>query len=216
MNKLSIVNHTQKISSPTKDCSSGIFRLSVNKCKIKAFKKFRKLVESETKNSKINPTANSRDFINAYFESKENRKERYGFAYGKTLFCDDNLKFNLSKLGNPIDVIHMNIESQGVNGTMLLIAGALTSFPWHDEDLSLASINYLHWGADKIWIIIHRKSTCIFRQAIIDDFAQYEKIRCSNPLKHKNYLTNLKWLDAHKIKYSIVSSLNVRFLTLSI
>lgn len=212
MKQLSVENHTQKVSPPTKDCSTGIFRLSVIKCKVKCFKKFKKLVADETKNLKISPTANSRDIINEYLETKEKRKGRYGYAYGKTLFYDDILKFNLSKLANPIDVIHMNIESEGVNGTMLLIGGAFTCFPWHDEDLSLASINYLHWGADKIWIIIHEESTDTFRQTITEDFAQYEKSVCSNPLKHKNYLTSLKWLDDHNIKYSIVSSLNIRFL----
>lgn len=215
MNKLSVENHTQKVSPPTEDCSTGIFRLSVNKCKVKCFKKFKKIVANETKSLKIRPTANSRDIINEYLETKT-RKERYGFVYGKTLFCDDILKFNLSKLANPIDVMHMNIESKGVNGTMLLIGGAFTSFPWHDEDLSLASINYLHWGADKIWIIIQKESTDTFRQTITEDFAQYENVVCSNPLKHKNYLTSLKWLADHNIKYSIVSSLIVRFLILSI
>lgn len=98
-------------------------------------------------------------------------------------------------------------KEAGVNRTMLMIAGSDTLFTWHNEDMDLASINYMHWGATKYWVIVHRKFTDKFRKALIRDFASTELTPCKNPIKHKNYTTDLQWLEDNGIEYSIVSSI---------
>lgn len=78
---------------------------------------------------------------------------------------------NVMRLFNPIELAFQQFEYLGVNRAMLLIAGPHTCFFWHDEDMELAAINYMHWGAPKIWIIVHRKSTEDFRIKLKNDFA---------------------------------------------
>lgn len=154
-----------------------------------------------------------REYINAYWKSNgDGRPERYGFVYEKSLFKDNVEKLNISNLGNPIESTYDTQPVEGVNSTMILIAGSHTSFPWHNENKDLASINYMHYGADKYWVAIHRKSTSDFREKLIHAFKPFELMKnCSNPIKHKNYGTSLDWLDANQIEYSIVSFISNLF-----
>lgn len=112
---------------------------------------------------------------------------------------------NVMQLHNPIELTFEQFQHLGVNRAMLVVAGPHTCFFWHDEDMELAAINYMHWGAPKIWVIIHRDSITKFREKLNRAFAPFEKNNCANPMKHKKYMTNLKWLDDNQIKYSIVS-----------
>lgn len=124
----------------------------MNPCKAKTFKEFDELVRNESKkmeNSNIKPSANLREFVNEYFTTGKKRTGRYAYIYNKSLFCDSSTKIDLSKLVNPIDAIHNNNKNvHGVNGPMILIGGILTCLPWHDENYTLASINFLHFGDD--------------------------------------------------------------------
>lgn len=203
LSNLKVENYTQYISP--KNFESGIFKMRMNPCKEKTFREFRKVDTKETENSKGKPIASLRKFVKEYFTPNKKRTGRYGYIYDKSLFCNSSKKINLSKLVNPIDAIHNNQNVHGVNGPMILIGGVLTCFPWHDEDYTLASINFLHFGDDKIWIMIHVESSKKFREDVTKEFGRYEKKPCSNPLAHKCYLTTLQWLDEHQIKYSVVS-----------
>lgn len=117
---------------------------------------------------------------------------------------------NISKLWNPLENTYETIPVDGVNRTMILVAGKDTSFSWHNEDMDLASINYMHVGADKYWLAVHRgKPTRDFREKVIKSFAPFESKKCSNPIKHKLYQTSLEWLDANKIEYSIVCFISI-------
>lgn len=148
-----------------------------------------------------------REYINAYWRSNgDNRPQRYGYEYNKTLFKDEVKKMNISKLWNPLESTYDTNPIDGVNRTMILVGGEHTSFSWHNEDMDLASINYMHFGADKYWLAVHRgKPTRDFREKLIESFAPFEDKKCSNPIKHKLYQTSLEWLDKNNIEYSIVS-----------
>lgn len=145
-------------------------------------------------------------FIEKFWAShRTDRPQRYAFEWDKTLFNDEIKKLNLRTLWNPIDQLYLtNAVSKGVNRSMILVSGPDTAFPWHNEDLDLGSINYMHWGATKIWVFVHHKSTDKFREALIRDFGPTEENKCKNPVKHKNYLTDIQWLIDNEIEYSIV------------
>lgn len=147
-----------------------------------------------------------RQYIDAYWQSQgDGRPCRYGFVYDcKGLFNDKVTKMNVMRLFNPIEFTYKQVQHNGVNRAMFVIAGPHTCFFWHEEDMRLAAINYMHWGAPKIWIIIHRESITKFCKKLNRSFAPCEKTNCPNPMKHKKYMTNLKWLDDNEIKYSIV------------
>lgn len=126
-------------------------------------------------------------YIEAYWNSHNvDRPQRYAFEWDESLFNDEIKKLNLRHLWNPIDQLYLtNAMSQGVNRSMILVSGPDTVFPWHNEDLDLASINYMHWGATKIWVFVHHNSTDRFREALIRDFSSTESVKCNNPVKHK-------------------------------
>lgn len=150
-----------------------------------------------------------RQYIENYWASHHGgRPQRYAYLYDTSLFNDEIKKLNLKNLWNPLDQTYYTMAKEaGVNRTMLMIAGSDTLFTWHNEDMDLASINYMHWGAPKYWVIVHRKFTDKFRKALIRDFASTELTPCKNPIKHKNYTTDLQWLEDNGIEYSIVSSI---------
>lgn len=51
------------------------------------------------------------------------------------------------------------------------MAGPDSFFVWHTDDLDLASINFMHWGSRKLWIVVHASSSAAFRDALIRDFS---------------------------------------------
>lgn len=153
-----------------------------------------------------------RGYIETYWASHDQKRpQRYAYAYDSSLFNDKIKKINLNNLSNPLMQTYEKFKMPGVNRTMVLVSGAHTSFYWHNEDLDLGSINYMHWGAIKLWVIVHRNSSDKFRNALIRDFAPTEIEPCKNPVKHKNYLTDLQWLDENNIEYSIVSTTYFEF-----
>lgn len=155
-----------------------------------------------------------REYIKTYWANHHvNRPQRFVCVYDISLFNNKIKKMNIAALFNPLEMTRfMNIDSRpsissGVNSTMIITSCPDTSFTWHDEDLDLGSINYMHWGATKHWVIAHASSSDKLRDALIRDFRPSEPTECANPIKHKNYLTDLEWLDDNDIQYSIVSSI---------
>ena len=60
--------------------------------------------------------------------------------------------WNISKLDN---LLWQRLKSKGilpgVNSPYLYLGMWRASFAWHVEDMDLYSINFLHWGAEKVW-----------------------------------------------------------------
>lgn len=46
---------------------------------------------------------------------------------------------------------HVPDTINGINVPWLYLGMLFASFAWHNEDNYLYSINYMHWGAPKIW-----------------------------------------------------------------
>ena len=105
-------------------------------------------------------------------------------------------------------------KMQGITTPFLYIGRQGTTFGHHREDYDLLSINYLHHGANKIWIVIppmygpkldalaikllaKRCNYC--SRGKPDDELDFG--RCDLPLRHKSLLFSPEILDANGIPY---------------
>lgn len=70
--------------------------------------------------------------------------------HSKTLFEECSGAWNLSTLDTVLRR-KLNVVMGGINSPMLYMGMWRASFAWHVEDCDLYSINYLHYGADKVW-----------------------------------------------------------------
>ncbi len=48
----------------------------------------------------------------------------------------------------------LNVVMGGINSPMLYMGMWRASFAWHVEDYDLYSINYLHYGAEKVGLMM--------------------------------------------------------------
>lgn len=215
LKKFRLESHINYLNSP-KEAPPGIFtfdRIDDNLKKNQSYHSYRNSFKTDPPlPSTLREFSSPRQYIDAYWKIHEtcdpHKKpiERYAYAWNGSIFDDRIQKLNLSKIGNALSNLNYQMLSQGVNKSILLIAGKGTSFPWHLEDRNLASILYHHFGADKYWVFIHPKSRFDFEARIKSDFEPFETHPCANTLKHKRYITDLNWLDRHEIEYSMVSS----------
>lgn len=198
--------------------TSGVFYMTATSCKRSTYESFKDVCQTEneknSENSSLKGINEPFEYIKKYWSNmvptkkqlKNERVERYAYEWKSTTLFDDRIKkLNLSNLDNALD---KTLEQQiyfGINTTMILVGGIETTFPWHTEDDDLASINYHHDGDDKYWVFVWPESREDFVAAAKRDFASFESIPCSNPLKHKRYFTDLEWLKKNNIRFSVVS-----------
>lgn len=64
-------------------------------------------------------------------------------------------EWNINGLSTILDgmVDEYGVAIPGVNTAYLYFGMWKTSFAWHTEDMDLYSINYLHFGAPKLWSV---------------------------------------------------------------
>lgn len=64
-------------------------------------------------------------------------------------------EWNIGHLNSVLDVIEEDcgVSIQGVNTPYLYFGMWKTTFSWHTEDMDLYSINYLHFGEPKSWLV---------------------------------------------------------------
>lgn len=192
---------------------SGIFKFIRKKAELKqnqTFFSYQRAIQNDAEPSEsFSNVTNPREFIEEYWRLHTEPNtikhiERYAFAWNGSIFDDRVTKMNLAKFNNALEFANGN-NCKGITKSMLLIGGKVTSFKWHTEDHDLASILYHHQGGDKFWVIIHPKSRSVFDAEFKKAFALFGERKCSNPLKHKSYSTDLKWMNDKNIEYSIVS-----------
>jgi hypothetical protein len=72
----------------------------------------------------------------------------------------------------------------------------------HIDEYDLISLNYLHYGAPKIWYIIHPSSYSKFEE-LVNKLKLFSDISssCLSPLQHKTLLIKPSFLNLYSIEY---------------
>lgn len=173
-----------------------------------SFKEFAKKIKEKPgdKNMQLKDKMTAQEYIDAFWKQESFPEYYYGVQFSNSLFNENIKHFNIKELGTSIESSMRNALMCGVNETMIIIGTPGSIFLWHDEDGGSAAINYLHEGPPKIWIIINPSSTKKFERIIREIYSEFDASfsTCENPLKHKTYMTDLKFLEENNIEYDVV------------
>ncbi|KAG0640393.1 JmjC domain, hydroxylase-domain-containing protein [Tuber brumale] len=153
----------------------------------------------------------------AYWRTLTYSNPLYGADMPGSLFDDSTTSWNVAKLENLLDCLGKKLP--GVNTAYLYLGMWRSTFAWHLEDVDLYSINYIHFGAPKQWYSISREDKPKFEQVMRGKFFSfsfqsapsltYDRVvgiwpndskKCSQFLRHKNYLVSPSLLLGHGIK----------------
>ncbi|KZO99524.1 JmjC-domain-containing protein [Calocera viscosa TUFC12733] len=115
----------------------------------------------------------------------------YGADMKGSLFTDETTSWNVSKLPNPLSRLLgiTNRKLPGVNTPYLYFGMWRAAFAWHVEDMDLYSINYIHFGAPKLWWAIPSEKAKAFERTMKGYFPADAKT-CSQFLRHKSFLVS--------------------------
>lgn len=129
----------------------------------------------------------------------------YGADVEKSLFDDSCSVWNMKKLGSILDYVSEDygVTLAGINTPFLYFGMWKSSFSWHTEDMDLYSMNYIHWGAPKIWLTIPLKYGKMFEDLACSLFPSSHRI-CANFLRHKTTLIGPDVLRQHGIPFNRV------------
>lgn len=88
----------------------------------------------------------------------------------------------------------------GINVPYLYGGKSNTFFTIHVEDANLYSLNYLHSGYPKVWIVVNGQHQTQLESAFAADLP-WETRQCPEYLQHKNILLTESWLTSKGIPY---------------
>lgn len=135
-----------------------------------------------------------------FWQTVTNNTQLYGADVPGSLFKDDIKGWNLNKLDCMLTRV-LDAEGKkipGVNTAYLYFGTWRSTFPWHTEDKDLASINYLHFGAAKMWYCIPPKDRDKFEKLMRNKFP--DRSICPEFLRHKAILAMPSWLEKNGVQ----------------
>ena len=88
-----------------------------------------------------------------YWKNVTFNQPLYGADIPGSLTDENVEEWNINHLNTILDTLvdEYGVSIPGVNTAYLYFGMWKTSFAWHTEDMDLYSINYLHFGAPKVW-----------------------------------------------------------------
>lgn len=110
--------------------------------------------------------------------------------------CSDSI---LDDLKQPPQII-----INGINTPFLYFGGWMSTFAFHTEDQDLYSINYLHFGAPKVWVTIAMEDGAKFEK-LVDSMFKEDKKKCSAHIRHKEVVISPDILEKNGIRCDRVS-----------
>ena len=104
-------------------------------------------------------------------------------SHGHTLFEDCSGQWNLSSLPTMIKE-KIKRKLPGINSPYLYMGMWRAMFPWHVEDMDLYSINFLHWGAPKLWYAVPASHSGALER-LAESLHPGQAMECPQFLRHK-------------------------------
>lgn len=127
----------------------------------------------------------------------------YGADLQGSLFADKETPWNVSCLPNLLNRCALTKELPGVNSPYLYFGMYGATFAWHVEDMDLFSINYIHFGAPKLWYSVPQRHAERFETALAGYFPQ-DAQRCGQFLRHKSFTMSPSQLANDKIPVNML------------
>lgn len=121
----------------------------------------------------------------------------YGADMPGSLFDDSTESWNVAKLDDMLNTLPVKIP--GVNSAYLYCGMWKSTFAWHLEDMDLYSINYIHFGAPKLWYSISQEDKDKFFNLMCDIWPEEFK-NCREFLRHKTFHASPSFLQSHGIR----------------
>ncbi|KAK3918923.1 Lysine-specific demethylase 4 [Frankliniella fusca] len=99
----------------------------------------------------------------------------------------------------------LTVHYHGVTRPMLYYGTTHSFAPAHVEDLSQFSVNFLHHGHPKLWIVVPPHAVNRLRNCIMDAKTINGHSTCPNgPLGHKYFIPTPEWMEEQKIPYNVI------------
>lgn len=130
----------------------------------------------------------------------------YGSSFNQTLFSSGQISMNLNEITKSNLIARCHKEAPGITKPMLLYATYRSTFILHTENSNLAAINYLHWGAPKVWFAAPNKYYLQILELAKKLYSNCDDHRknCANWLAHKVCFLHPSILDDANIPYTRV------------
>lgn len=130
----------------------------------------------------------------------------YGADVPGTLYDPDVCEWNINHLNTILDTVTQDYGTSipGVNSAYLYFGMWRASFAWHTEDMDLYSINYLHFGAPKLWYAIPPADAARMDR-LASGFFPEASSQCSAFLRHKMTIISPNVLRKYSIPVNRVS-----------
>lgn len=132
-----------------------------------------------------------------YWKTLTYNSPMYGADMPGSLFDDSTLNWNVAKLDDMLNTLPVKIP--GVNSAYLYCGMWKSTFAWHLEDMDLYSINYIHFGAPKLWYSISQEDKDKFFDVMRDLWPE-EFSNCREFLRHKTFHASPSLLQSHGIR----------------
>lgn len=198
------------IKTPTeqvfKQKSNGVYKLKnqiINKLSLVQFKDMTYLKKYKP------PKFSSFEEIESLYWEEISNKNAVHPIYAADIqmtLMDFNLKYwNLNSLNSILDLVDKEywIDIDGVNNPYMYFGMWRSTFAWHTEDMDLYSINYLHFGAPKLWYVIPPSYGKQF-ESLLKKLYPKEFEECSSFMRHKTIMVHHSILKKHGIPYNTV------------
>lgn len=132
----------------------GIYLQDVRYQKSMTFRKYEKF--SNSPKNRTPPHSSMDELEEIYWNSIASIQPLYGANVSGSLTDEDQPYCNIPRLRSMLSEVlaEEEIEIGGVNTPYLYVGAWATTFAWHVEDMDLYSINYMHFGAPKLWYCI--------------------------------------------------------------
>lgn len=142
------------------------------------------------------------EFMKYFWETSLKGHANYASDVNVSFFREKLPIWNLGNLNSRLRYLGAKYqEAAGIYTSYSYFGSSFSPFVFHVEDKNLHSINYHHFGGEKIWIAIPPQQSIEFEQLVCDIVPGYE---CPNEIQsRRNILIPPETLEANGIDFSI-------------